>query len=861
MTEHAQTQSPYQPESPKPSQGMALRLFAISFLCFAVMVLLVIFVSYSLYKRTFDEYIGHSTIQSNQQALMLIDGDDIEHYAKTMKLDTHYVRMSDALSRFRNTTGAKYFYIMADVGIPNKYTYIYDHTFKKHYGRHALGQSLEKADFPGSEDLLTADKNYVATYQYSNLENYGPVYYSYSPIRNSRGDVVAFIGTEMDASLLGTQVQNYQNWLFLILGISLVIFALIQVGSVRRILTIPIVTLTENVSRLSNGNLKLKFPTFLKKRRSELLPLIRSFEEVSANVASVIEDINKVLLSAQSGRLNARIINVDYPGAYGKIALTANHALEIFSEHLSRLPEAIAFFSMNRSLVYANDPMKAFLALHRLDAEDSQLLLHILSAKQPEKLEEETLALVQLEVNRARTERVLCLTTENGDAYYYSLALHFEFEKAPFDNESPKAVCAMLVLTDITTLMRSRNEAEQANRAKSDFLSQMSHEIRTPMNAIIGMTQIARRSNDSEKMRLCLNQIESSSSHLLGLINDILDMSKIEAQKLELSDVVFSMDDNLDFVMDMIRSKTNDHAVAFTLEKNNIVHDHIIADSLRLNQTLINLLSNAFKFSNKQGAVTLTVTETESDDEYAFFLFSVSDQGIGMTEEESARLFKPFVQADARINRKYGGTGLGLAISKFIVEKMGGNIWVESKKGEGSTFFFTIKVKIASPDEALPASSAAALDSEKPDFSAVRALVVDDLEINRVILMELLSETGIQLEQAANGQEAVNMFAASGEGYYDLIFMDMQMPEMDGCTATKAIRAMHQRPDSQNVIIVAMTANVFKQDIDLALDSGMNGHLGKPIDYPSTIALMRRFLLPEEEGAEEEEDEDEDGDV
>jgi CheY-like chemotaxis protein len=360
------------------------------------------------------------------------------------------------------------------------------------------------------------------------------------------------------------------------------------------------------------------------------------------------------------------------------------------------------------------------------------------------------------------------------------------------------------------------------------------------MNAIIGMTQIARRAKDAEKIKACVNHIENSSMHLLGLINDVLDMSKIEAGMLELSEGEFSICETIDAVVSMLSSKFTSSEISFFLKKE-VINDRIAADALRLNQILVNLLSNALKFSHKGGCVTLSVSQTDTGDEKAEYRFDVADEGIGMTENEMAQLFKPFVQAGLSVTKKYGGTGLGLAISKAIVEMMEGAIWARSEKGRGSTFSFTIRakpVKKSAADAEIPETVKE--ETAMPDFSSLRALIVDDIDINRVVIAELLADTGMKMEEAADGLAAVEMFAASPEGYYDLIFMDMQMPVLDGDSATRQIRSMERR-DAWAVTIIAMTANVFKEDVERALNAGMNGHVGKPVNFEQTVEMIRKL--------------------
>ncbi|MCL1980580.1 MAG: response regulator, partial [Proteobacteria bacterium] len=522
------------------------------------------------------------------------------------------------------------------------------------------------------------------------------------------------------------------------------------------------------------------------------------------------------------------------------------------------------------------------------------------------------------------------------------------------------------------------HELEYASRAKSDFLSRMSHEMRTPMNAIIGMGKIAEHSDDQAKLRYCLDAIGASAAHLLGLINDILDMSKIEAGKFELGYGPLNLEEMLIKICNLIVDKTEQkhQLLRVRLERN--LHRSYTGDELRLSQVITNLLANAVKFTPDNGEISLSVTESTRTDDRSVLCFTVSDTGIGMTPEQVSRLFNPFEQADTSIAARFGGTGLGLAISKTIVEKMNGRMWVESQPGHGSTFFFDVELErlsaqatsqfsgdiqpgdmrllAASGDEetralflmvaetlgigecraAASGDAAARLlseaqasgqpyhaifiaaqlpdlscleflrrlqgqvqpetvimvapfsewsgmeqaaaelgirrflptplfpslitkairetieggaskavaehqaDPEVPDFSGVTLLLVEDVALNREIFIALMEQTGIQIDTAADGVEATQMFEQQPERY-DLIVMDLQMPVMDGFEATRTIRDM-AHPHAQTIPIIAMTANVFKEDIDRCLASGMNDHMPKPIDEQVVLAKISLAL-------------------
>jgi CheY-like chemotaxis protein len=333
-------------------------------------------------------------------------------------------------------------------------------------------------------------------------------------------------------------------------------------------------------------------------------------------------------------------------------------------------------------------------------------------------------------------------------------------------------------------------------------------------------------------------------------------MSKIEAGKLFLTEEKTRLSEDMQYVLSMMRSRAGDNDITISI-RSEITHDVVLTDNLRLNQVLINLISNAIKFSNRGSEIKLTMIETETDGDRSLYRFSVSDQGIGMSEEQIDRLFKAFEQADSSITRRFGGTGLGLSISKNIVEMMGGEIWVESEVGKGSIFYFTARLKTPgeSDEEVANVGSGKPQDCALPvpDFSGLRILVADDIEINRIIVQEMLLETGVQIEEAGNGREAVALFEDNPPEHFDIILMDMQMPEMDGLEATREIRAS-RKPDAKTVAIVAMTANAMKSDVELVLEAGMNGHIAKPIDFENVIDTIRRMCTPRKEEDRREED-------
>ncbi|MDR2669484.1 MAG: response regulator [Desulfovibrio sp.] len=539
----------------------------------------------------------------------------------------------------------------------------------------------------------------------------------------------------------------------------------------------------------------------------------------------------------------------------------------------------------------------------------------------------------------------------------------------PMSGESGANEGVMVHLHDVTVIERAREMAERASTAKSDFLSNMSHEIRTPLNAIIGMTSIAKSSPLLERKEYCLDRIEDASRHLLGIINDILDMSKIEANKFVLSPEDFNVENMLRKVSDVVNFKVAEKQQNLFVNIDRNIPRILHGDDQRLAQVITNLLSNAVKFTPESGSIRVGAVLEQDEDTHCTLLVRVADTGIGISEEQQARIFSSFVQAESGTSRKFGGTGLGLAISKRIVEMMGGRIWVESEADKGSTFSFTVrlekgageqhallegvdwdtvrvlavdddpeilqyfarlaeqlgfacdtatggaealrmierngpydlnfvdwkmpgmdgmelsrKIRDSCADKSVVIMISAAewslieeeakqsgvvkflskplfpsdladcissclgrgslkeerVEAEADCFRGFRILLAEDVEINREIVLSLLEPTGLAIDCSENGAQAVAMYAAEPERY-NMIFMDVQMPEMDGYEATRRIRAL-KHPLAAQVPIVAMTANVFKEDIEKCLQAGMDDHVGKPIDLGEVLRTLRLYL-------------------
>jgi len=384
----------------------------------------------------------------------------------------------------------------------------------------------------------------------------------------------------------------------------------------------------------------------------------------------------------------------------------------------------------------------------------------------------------------------------------------------------------------------AKDVAERASRAKSEFLANMSHEIRTPMSAILGLTHLALRHATDDKTRDCVERIRRSADHLLAIVNDILDLSKIEADRLTLEHTEFPLAAVLDRVSELLGPKAAAKGLRLVTELDPAVPERLMGDPLRLRQILINFGDNAVKFADR-GEVHVSVRLVGRADGAARVRLAVRDEGIGLSEVQAARLFADFQQADASTTRKYGGTGLGLSIARRLAHLMGGEVGVDSRLGEGATFWCELPMEVAGmPSSALAAEppGAAAADSGPSGATGSRLLVVDDNDINLIIAKEILSNAGMVVETAVNGEQALDKLR---DGAYDLVLMDLQMPQMDGLQATRALR---EQPGHRATPVVGLTASAMLSERDDCLAAGMNDVLTKPYEPGHLIEVVERWL-------------------
>lgn len=413
-----------------------------------------------------------------------------------------------------------------------------------------------------------------------------------------------------------------------------------------------------------------------------------------------------------------------------------------------------------------------------------------------------------------------------------------ERKKAEAELEQHRQHLEKLVEERTAALSIAKEAAEVANRAKSIFLANMSHELRTPMNAIMGMTQLALRHATDPKLKHQLEQSAQASQHLLHVINDILDISKIEAERLRLEQTRFKLGSVLENLYSLVRQKTAEKGLQLIIDMDpEYAGLSLQGDPLRLGQVLLNLTANAIKFT-AQGSITVRVLLMDYGPADVLLNFEVQDTGIGIPPENQKRLFTAFEQADGSMTRKYGGTGLGLAISKRLVQMMGGEIGVDSREGEGSTFWFSVRLAHgeAHPEARVEASPASTEEQLQTRHAGARILLAEDEPVNQEVSSGLLAEVGLQVDLANDGAQAIEM---AKNFAYDLILMDMQMPKLNGVEATRVIRGI---PGYAHIPILAMTANAFEEDRKQCLDAGMNDHIGKPVDPERLFETLLKWL-------------------
>ena len=424
---------------------------------------------------------------------------------------------------------------------------------------------------------------------------------------------------------------------------------------------------------------------------------------------------------------------------------------------------------------------------------------------------------------------IICGLVAGAVLLFICLYTYYVYQKSKAEEQKQKQL-----------LMNAAEEADAANKAKSAFLLSMSHDIRTPMNAIIGFTNIALHQNMVSDIHDSLKKVQQSSNHLLSLLNDVLDFSRIESGKVTISPEPVDMNQLTDNVQAIMNGLLYNRDLQFEVHRESLKNPYVLADVVRIREVLVNLLGNAVKFTKDGGAITLDISSYPgADEKHIITRYVVRDNGIGMSEEFQKKLFDPFSQEDdANARTQYKGTGLGMAITKKYVDMMGGSIAVESKKGVGATF--TVEIPLELPEQVIPSEQKQHLHK---DLTGIHVLMAEDNDLNAELATIMLEDAGMIVTRASDGKEVVDLFKNNPRGTYDLILMDIMMPNMDGHQAAKAIRALGiERSDAVTIPIIALSANAFIDDIQESLDSGMNDHISKPINMEELIDTITKYI-------------------
>ncbi|MDR0355627.1 MAG: response regulator [Deltaproteobacteria bacterium] len=521
----------------------------------------------------------------------------------------------------------------------------------------------------------------------------GPMYTSYSPIRGtmwslcilaSRGDFLA-------------QVRQASSTVLLITLLSLVVFTFVFRMVFDNIVIRPLTNLTRNANHLAKGQFGLaediQNKKALNKRSDEIGSLSRAFDIMSGAIANVIEDIGHLTASTSAGALNERAEAAAHQGDFNSIISAINITLDVICSHFDAIPDAISIFDISKKAIYLNKVMLSQLERFSLSKDDPTLLDAIAGSGEPAKVPKGMTNLFSPAGQIGDTfSKDVFLTAPTGEKSYFTLRVRRLGVVSP-STPSGHVTCFMVILNDVTPLTLALDAAQSASKAKSEFLANMSHEIRTPMNAVIGLTSLLLQTDlDNQQMEYAENANRSGQA-LLGIINDILDFSKVEAGKMNLEFIPFSLSKSFSDIAAMFAEQSRKSGLKLLFEALGHVPDNLIGDPLRLGQIFINIVGNAFKFT-KQGSIAVAVSMGEKTEETVELAFKVTDTGIGMPPEQTAKLFAAFTQADTSITRKYGGTGLGLAITKRLVEMMNGRIWAESQPSRGTKLHFTAVFKL-----------------------------------------------------------------------------------------------------------------------------------------------------------------------
>jgi len=846
--------------------GIRIQILVVMLVLFAVTAIVVSILNQFNLRGIYEKNFTQRVLLTNNLIATMVDSDDIKHYVdllqnkdddfKRQQVQFYYDRedlrkllrdhksqalqesLMGSLSTFHDELNnlktdqywtivknlrqlndisqSKYVYVFADTGLTNTdgdkklYTYIFD------------SDDTNRYEDPNSDGLGTASDNIINTVvekiyetkkpmdtvMYYRDPDYGELYYAYAPVLDREGNVIAILGTDVDLGEMHQEISKSMI-LFTIVFLSFAIIIILTIYIfVNRYITEPLGELTGTAQKLAEGDVYTFVPNSALKQHSEIGILAHAVNDMSGIYQSMIKSTEELFDATRMGRLDVRNDASKYKGDIKRVIEQINDTLDAMKLYLNGVPEGIFIMSQDFRMYFRNEQFTNFF--------DSMTASEFITHMFPDN--PEGAAPTREERFAALLEQPDNNTTIWLNDHCFSITVKVINLGGLIENS------VIVIAIDITDLMREKENAQAATKAKSDFLSRMSHEMRTPMNAIIGMTKIAENTDDMSKLRHCLSTINTSSKLLLGIINDVLDMSKIEAGKFELENVPMNIETMLISICNIVGENMEKKQQNFNVILGKNLELDYFADELRLSQVITNLLSNAVKFTPENGKITLTVNEVARQDKIHTLRFSVADTGIGMTREQISRLFTSFEQADGSITRRFGGTGLGLAISKNIVGKMGGTIWVESEYGLGSTFIFEARLERA-PDKNRPVI-------DKTRAAALRTLLVENDVYIRERFLSIMEDSGVKPDIAISAEEAINLVesAFGTSTQYDIVFLDSDMPEMSGI---EIIKRLSGKIDAGSFVIVTTFLEWHRIEND-AQKMNINRYITKPL-FPSAV--------------------------